>query len=201
MIELSDDVLKGLDQLKISYSLKNKPRPLDGFDYIPSLKLYVAKEKKFYGDNWFDSHKQLQENGERMLTLPEFREFLNYARTNLPETYRDITEVRNPWRAEWIDADFKLKNNKLFINSEPLDKDTLMEDKLISLDDYLNNNHTSKGLPTNKVKSGNLYYWPPRSNNNSVARFGADSDLADLVCDGNPSRGDSGLGVRAVRHE
>lgn len=113
----------------------------------------------------------------------------------------DIIGVRSPWRAEWIDADFKVKNKRLCINSEPLDKNTLMEDRQISLEDYINNNHTSQGLPSKKVKSGDLYYLYPRSDNNSVAGFYAGSGKAGLDCCRGPSNWDSSLGVRAVRHE
>ena len=50
-----------------------------------------------------------------------------------------------------------------------------------------------QGLPT---KEGNDFnYWFPRSNNNSVARFGANSDRAGLVCNGYPQFSDSALGV------
>lgn len=149
-----------------------------------------------------------------MLILPEFIEFLKYTKENYKEIYNEITEVRNPWRAEWLDADFKVKGKDLYINynhildsngnlipknSEILDKNTLMKDKGISLEDYLNKNQTSQGLPSKEVKSGDLYYWYPESDNNSVARFDADSDRADLYCGWDPSDGYSYLGVRAVK--
>ncbi len=174
---------------------------LDNFIYVPSLKLYVAENKTLFGKNWFESDKKLQSNGERMLTPLEFVEFLKYTRINFPKIYEDITTIRSPWRAEWINADFKVKDNKLYINSEILDRNTLMEDKRISLEDYLNKNHTPQGLPNKNVKSGDLYYWYPRSDNNSVARFYADSVRTDLCCNRNRSYWDSDLGVRAVRHK
>ena len=186
------------------------------FIYVPSINLYVAKERTCLGENWFDCHKLLQANNERMLILPEFIEFLKYCKTNHPDIYKEITEVRNPWRAEWIDADFKTRGKDLVINynhildsngnlipydSEILEKDTLMKDKElgISLEDYLDNSHTKQGLPNKKIKSGNLYYWYPRSDNNSVARFCAGSGGADLDCVRVPSYRYSALGVRAVR--
>jgi hypothetical protein len=75
-----------------------------------------------------------------------------------------------------------------------------MKDKTpgISLDDYINNNFTDQGLPNKNVKSGDLYYWNPRSDNNSVARFGVGSDGAGLDCDGGPSGTDSSLGVFGI---
>jgi len=184
----------------------------DGFEYVPSINLYVAKEKKFYVEAWFDSHKKLKADREKMPTPLEFIEFLKYAKTNLPEIYKDIIEVRKPWKAEWLDADFKFNGKDFIINyhifdengniikkSEILDKDTLMEDKRISLEDYLYNNHTSQGLPSEKVKSGDLYYGSPLSDNNSVVVFYALLGRAYLVCDGNPSSRSPDRGVRAVK--
>lgn len=222
LIEVSNDVLKGLDQLKIPYNLKNdlenkSSKDNSNFIYVPSIKLYVAKERKLHNKNWFDAHKELQSNGERMLTIPEFIEFLKYTKINLPEVYKDITEVKSPWRAEWLDADFKVKDNRLYINynhilnngnlvpknSEVLDKKTLMSDKTpgISLENFLESNHTSQGLPNKKVKSGNLYYWYPKNDNNSVARFDADGGRAYLGCYWYPSNRSSGLGVRAAKQQ
>lgn len=200
LIEVNDEVLKTLNPkvYTLRNNLKNNSKSLDGFEYVPSLKLYISKKKKFFGDNWSESHKKLQANGERMPTPIEFIEFLKYTKTNLPEIYNDITKLGNPWRAEWIDAEFKVKNKELYINLEILDKDTLMKDKQISLEDYLNNNHTSQGLPSKTVKSGDLCYFYPRSDNNSVARFVAGSNGAYFYCDRNTWG--SNLGVRAVRH-
>ena len=194
---------------------------LDNFIYVPEIKLYVAKERTLQNRNWFGAHKELQENGERMLIIPEFVEFLKYLKSSNNqedlEIYKDITEVRSPWRAEWFDADFKTKGEDLYIhsnhkldenkslvpqNKEILDRNTLMKDKIpgISLESWLKN-PTKQGLPSKKTNSGNSYYWNPRSDNNSVARFNADVDGAGLSCYGSPSDRDSYLGVRAVREE
>ena len=232
IIEVSNKVLKGLDNLDIDYTIPKQGTNKeiissefnkDNFIYVPSLELYVAKERKLYSKNWFEAHKELQENRERMLIIPEFVEFLKYLKNSNNEEYLnifdDITQVKSPWRGEWLDADFKVKNNKLHINSnhvldsngkiinynsEPLDKNTLMKDKTpgISLEDWINN-PTRQGLPNKKTKSGDLCYWYPRSDNNSVAGFDAGDGGANLICSwsGGPSLGDSDLGVRAVRHE
>ncbi len=187
----------------------------NNFVYVPSINLYVAKERSHLSKSWFDCHKELQSEGLRMPTLPEFIEFLKYCKINNPDIYKEITEVRSPWRSEWIDADFKVINKKLHINyhhvldsngnlipknSELLDKDVLMEDKTpgISLEDYLYNNHTSQGLPSKKVESGELYYYCPRNDNNSVAWFSANSGRADLNCGRSPSDQVPSLGVFGV---
>jgi hypothetical protein len=187
----------------------------DNFIYVPSINLYVAKERSHLGKGWFKCHKLLQADGERMMIPPEFIEFLKYCKTHNPEIYEDITAIRSPWRAEWLDASFEKKGKDLFINynhvlgsngnlipknSGPLDKETLMEYKRSSLDDYLNNNHTTQGLPNKKVQSGDLYYYYPVSDNNSVAKFVASSIRVALGYDSVPSDQYSNLGVRAVRH-
>jgi len=201
------------------YSLKedfSKNGDMDGFVYVPSINLYVAKEKKLDGKNWFEAHMGLKGNGERMLTMPEFVEFLKYVKTNNKEIYNNITEVRSPWRAEWIDVDFKTKDSNLYVNSnhifdengkiisyksEVLDKNTLMKEKTpgISIDDFLDSHNTKQGFPSKDVEGGSLYYWSPGKDNNSVARFDAGFGRACLYCNWGPSYGDSGLGVRAAK--
>ncbi len=188
---------------------------LDGFIYVPTVNLYVAREKSFLGENWFDCHKGLLGENSRMLTIPEFVEFLKYTKVNHKDIYDDITEVKSPWRAEWLDADFKVKGEQLYVNYNhildssgnliPKDSDALADDTLmtsrtpgISLEDYLDN-HTPQGLPKSDVKEGKLYYYAPMKDNKSVARFDADSGGAFLSCYRGPSGAISDLGVRAVR--
>ena len=206
-----------LEKPKQDLESKSKPDTND-FIYVPSISLYVAKQRTFQNKNWFDCHKELQKNNQRMLIIPEFIEFLKYLKSSINSEYltiyKDITEVKDPWRAEWLDADLKVKNKQLYINynhvldskgnlipknSELLDKDTLMKDKKpgISLDEWLDN-HTIPGLPTTKTKSGDLYYWCP-GDNNSVVGFDADSARVGLDCNGGPSFDYSVLGVRGVK--
>ena len=228
LIEVSENVLKGLDQLKIPYNLKKenlenkRAKDLSDFIYVPSINLYVAKQRTLQNKNWFDSHKELQKDNQRMLIIPEFIEFLKYIKSSdnqeYQNIYKDITEVRNSWRAEWLDADFKVKDKKLYVNynhvldsnknlipkkSEILDENTLMQDKTpgIDLEDYLNSNHTKQGLPNKNVKSGSLYYYNPRSDNNSVAGFGAVDDWLNLNAIRSPSLRDPNLGVRAAKEK
>ena len=196
-------------------------QPLEGIDegdyiFMPKRNLYVAKERSHLGEAWYDAHKALHQEKARMLTLREFADFLALLKTGNSEfrrIYNDITEVRNPWRAEWLDADFKMVNDKLHINynhrtidgilkpqnSDPI-TDYLTSNKTpgISLDDWLSN-PTSYGLPKADVKDGSMYYWAPMKNNNSVARFHADSDGSGLGCAGYPRNSDSSRGVRVAR--
>ena len=123
------------------------------------------------------------------------------------ETYlKEIVEVRNPYRAEWLDGKFedniiiynKVTNNGLEKVTEQLDNDTLMESKIpgIDLESWLKN-PTIQGLPRKNTKEGDLYYWKPIKE--SVARFSASSNGADLNCVRSPSYSDAGLGVRRAK--
>jgi len=176
--------------------------------YIPSINLYIAKQRTCLGKNWYETHKEIQPKGLKMPTIPEFIEFLKYLRDNPnnenTKIYKEITEVRNPWRSEWLDADFKFENNKLCINyNHVLDSQgnlqpqntELLEDCLMKscCADILNLN--KQGLPTRKSKNKEFYYSYPRSNNNSVAGFYAHSVGAYLVCDGYPTYAGASLGV------
>ncbi|MBS3146737.1 hypothetical protein J4471_03500 [Candidatus Woesearchaeota archaeon] len=105
----------------------------------------------------------------------------------------DILEARDPSRAEWLNSRYEIKkeNKKIYYMKfikgsllaveEELDKDTLMEDKQINLDDWLRN-PTSQGLPRKNAKTGEFNYWYPR--NGVVAGFGASSGRAYLDCFG-----------------
>src|SRR3989344_6260812 len=130
---------------------------------------------------------------------------------------KEIIEVRNPWRSEWLDNKYSKSGGVLGIGSklsvtyhkfdssgklievtEPLDSDTLMENKTpgISLEDWVNNPN-SQGLPKSNVPDGSLYFWHPREGR--VARFVADADGADLYCLGYPDGSDGVLGVRVAK--
>ena len=216
LIEITDEVLKGLNQLKIPYILKKENLEKtasifnkDAFIYVPSINLYVAKERTHLNKNWKDCWTELQSQNYQMLKINEFREFLKYTKENHKDIYNEITEVNSPWRGEWLDANFKVEKNELYLLTENESKkekleDCLMKDKNpgILLEDWINGkNISSQGLPNKNISSGSLYYWHPRSDNNSGARFGAFDGRAGLNCNGNPSLADSGLGVRAVKEK
>ena len=201
------------EEPQVEQPITETPREQDNYIYVPSINLWISKERDYLNSNWHDCTSKLHKQNERMPTIPEFREFLNYTKINAQDIYKEITEVRNPWRSEWLDADFKLENNELFMyyhefdsngkiipQKIKLDNTTLMQDKTpgISLDSWLTD-ATSQGLPKKGITNGDLYYWFPRSNNNSVARFLADSDRANLDCNWIPSGSYDNLGVRAVR--
>jgi len=189
---------------------------LNGYIYVPSIDLHFAKERSHLGENWYDTHRDLDKQNLRMPTITEFVEFLKYLRADPTaentRVYNEITEKRDPWKAEWFDAKFYKKDGELWVaynhivnlkgdleakGNERLEGH-LMKHKLlgVSLEHWLNN-PTKQGLPPADAKQGDLGYWYPRGNR--VARFYADSDGACLNCCGGPGNSDSTLGVRAVR--
>src|SRR3989344_5157428 len=188
------------------------------FIYVPSIKLYVVKERTHLKKTWKDCWIELQSQNYQMLKINEFREFLKHliSEPNSQEyqkIFNEITEVRNPWRSEWLDANFKVENkgffkkSELYILTENESKKQKLEDCLMSdknpgieLNDWINGkNINSQGLPNKNISSGSLYYWYPRSDNNSVAWFGAYVSRADLDCDRSPSDAVSVLGVRPCK--
>jgi len=190
--------------------------PLEGFIYVPSVDLYFAKERSHLGKEWHDTHRELHKQNLRMPTIPEFVEVLKYLRADPTaenrRVYNKITKVGDPLRAEWLDANFYAKGDKLWVDynhivdsngnvvaqeSERLEGH-LMQDKPpgISLEHWLNN-PTKQGLPQENSEQGDLWYKHPRAR--GVARFTANSEGTYLSCRGDPDYFDYELGVRAVR--
>src|SRR3989344_1391584 len=164
---------------KASESLKSA---LPDYIYIPSINLYIAKQRTLQGKRWTDAHVELQSQNLRMPTIPEFIAFVKYLKQGYPNRAEadsildDILTVRSQYRGGWLDADFKVINKILRINynhkavngilkpmnSEPLEA-CLMKDCKVDLASF-----NRQGLPT---KAGNDFsYWFPRPDNNSVAR-------------------------------
>ena len=178
----------------------------DNYIYVPSINLYVAKEKVLHNKDWNNTHKALQKQNQRMLTIPQFVSFINYLRNDYQDRKEaesildEILTVRSPWRSEWLDAYFEKRNDGLYVltdnrtNSEKLES-YLTEDKTpgIDLDSWLDN-PTKQGLPDKNIPKGKLYYWSPV--NGRVAGFGAGSDRAVLYCYRDPQDSYSDLGVR-----
>ena len=185
------------------------PSNQDDYIFVPALGFYVAKERSYFEKDFNECQKLLCDENAKMLNLDEARKFLNYAKEYYTKVYNEILEVKSPRRAEWIDANFKLYLDDLYIHyhifdssgkikkiEEKLDKNTLMRDKNISLDDWLNTAHTKQGLPQSNISSGDSYFRSPMQDNNSVACIFTNSDKLILYCSRNPSNQDLILGVR-----
>ena len=230
---LAQQMAKQIEEEEQRAALEAKTRkpveentPLTGYIYLPSQEIYVAKWRILNGKNWYESHKILQERELRMLTIPQFIEFLKYLRSNPNEIgaadfleieliLDDILALREPYRGEWLDASFKKLGNNRRINynhefkiitgeipitnpknSEPLE-DCLMENRNVVLDAWLNN-PTSQGLPKTNAWSGNLSYQPPAEENTSVAEFYVNSRAINLICTQGPTFKSENRGVRPV---
>jgi len=186
--------------------------------------LLVSKERKYLGKNWYQAHEELAKEDSYMLTIRQFVDFLKLLKSgNVYDENKnkilnkesnlilyDILNQKNPVRGEWLDAEFKeienklyiCYNSKLFLENNMKNKITqllevcLMQDKMIDLDYWLAN-ATSNGLPPSNISEGILSYYPPRKN--SVAWFWADSDRVYLFCIGSPQGSNPELGVRQVK--
>jgi hypothetical protein len=195
----------------LRYSIANTAKEKNGRDYIGDI-------------NWEQGLKLNLSLGGRTLSPRQYVDFLGLLKSGnavdgngtkipkkkLTEVFNEIVQVREPWRAEWLDADFKYLNEKLLIYSQHklvngnLDasykkelEGCLIQDATPGIDfDYWLKNATIEGLPPANNSKGKLYYWCPDKDNNSVAGFGADSGWAGLLCYRNPSFTYSSLGVR-----
>ena len=209
------------------------PADLKSWILLPESSQYsypdtlVLKAVQHQGRNWTQAHEALAASGNYMLRLRQYVDFLaglqanklydgagkHLSKAESLHIFNQITEVRDPWRAEWLDADFKLVNKVLRMNyghrikagrlvplhSEPLDA-CLMEAGTpgISLEDWLSR-ATRQGMPPEDVQDGGLHYWQPPPDGNSVAWFRADACGAVLCCSWGPRVSDAALGVRPAR--
>jgi len=200
---------------RLNLQIQETAQESDGYKYIGNINHEQSKslavESGFLPLNLrlaVDFYRELNEgaegkkqvyNGERKIIPAE----------RLAQAFKEIQEVRAPWRAELFSDKYTIQGNKkqvtyLLINpdysitevTEDLE-DCLMIDKTpgISLNDWLKN-ATSQGQPKANIRNGSLYYWSPR--NNSVARFYADSFGSSLFCDGSQQGSDPVLGVRVA---
>ena len=180
----------------------------DDFTYIPGMKLFHATKKSHLGKSWEETHGLLVARGERMQTIPEFRQSSQYfGKSKNPlhkRIYSEIFATGGNWRASRLDAYFKQRQDGLYIltgnkTKEEKLESCLMENRLpgINFDRWISGIEvTSQGLPQKNVAKGNLYYGAPRDG--AVAWFVAGSGGAVLYCNRDPSGGLSVLGVYAV---
>ncbi len=192
--------------------------PIKGFIYIPSIKMYVAKEKRLEGFGWRHVWEALEEENMKMPTIYQFKEFLRYLKENpqgtmdasskeIESILDEILTVREPERAEWLDAVFKKKGfipRKMHILTDKGRKIEVLEDYLnqdrtpgINLNHWLYN-ATAQGLPRKDAKSGTLYYWPP-DYSNCPAVFYAGNEKILLNCQYTNETYEREIAVRPVK--
>jgi hypothetical protein len=181
--------------------------------------LLVPFQRTHFSENWEQAQKSARDENGYMFTIRQFADFLRLLKTGkaydgkgekirdsrLKKLINEITQVKDPWRAEWLDAKFSgteinyhLINADGSVKEETANLDCLMEDRTpgLSLDSWLQTAN-DYGLPTNKTRNGKMYYGYPR--NGAVARFVAYADWAYLYCIRDASDADPALGVRIVR--
>lgn len=120
--------------------------------------------------------------------------------------YNEIWEVRDPWRAEHLDARFSNTGGAMrMAYGHQLQGTNLVARANDVLLPYLTENGAKadlatfnpQGLATKKSRSATLHFWQP--SDGSVARFGAGSSGAVLFCVGDPQDSGANLGVRPAR--
>ena len=222
---------KAVKQEKILQRDLSVQADINKADYvkIPNTNILIARieQDEYKGLTWQNTHYKLNENGLFMPTpklfMPYFMNVIDahkrkiqlydglgnqISEQEVEDIYKHLTiDHINGGAWSWLDAEFKVINDRLHINYnhkiinndlqpcniEPLEK-CIMEDCYVSL------RFNKQGLPIeesgDEYKQGeNIYYWKPEEDNNSIARFFADSGGAGLVCDGLPLGSDSVLGV------
>lgn len=209
-------VLAGLNKNQQAPSqtspLVNAP-DLQGYIFVPSINLYVAKERTYKGLNWYQTHEELQKENLRMPTIPQFIEYLKFLQSqhqdrNEAQTILDeILKIGN-WRAEWLDARFEKSGSDLLYcfnhkiaNNQIISRDSQKLEPCLREDCWADifGSANSQGLPNEKLGNSyeqgkNAYFYFPREN--FVARFGAYSGRAYLNCYRDPTGTYSSLGVR-----
>ncbi|MBS3152829.1 hypothetical protein J4230_05465, partial [Candidatus Woesearchaeota archaeon] len=147
--------------------------------------ILVSTERSHSNNKWGECQTLLHSEQEFMLTIRQFVDFINLLRSGnvkyadgskiakrkIKKILNEIIKVREPSRAEWLDAGIDL--------------------------DYWLSNSTSWGIPKTNIPNGSLYYWHPRDT--AVVRFGVNSGGVGLNCGGNPRGSGSGLWVRRAK--
>ena len=182
-----------------------------------------ADGTKYIGNiNWNQGLSINAKLGNQTLNPRQFVDFLNLLKSgrayngngNVVDSQRlgaildEIVGVRDPWRAEWLDAKFD-GNNLVYHVIESTGQLREIKESLV---DYLSVNKTPginmndwlkdanyQGLPKSNIKDGKLFYWAPFDG--TVAGFFAVSGRADLDCDRDPSDSFASLGVRVAREK
>ncbi len=214
-------------------------RKHDSYEYADTL---VAIDRTHHNNDWHGARDALKTEGAYMLTIRQFVDFLNLLKLGnafdgtgsristgrLGDIYNEITEVRNPWRSEWLDARFTEQQTvpksklpiigsvpftgkrEMFIAYHTVDASGVLTEVSEPLDQYLDKNKTPgislddwlKGATKHGLPSPNIpdgKLYYWQPNNDHVARFVAYSDWASLNCSRNPTNRIAGLGVRAAR--
>ena len=193
------------------------------FDLKNSEKGYISEI------DFFKAKRLLKDIDSFMINPNLFVEFLNLLKSKnvvngkkelldsseLETILKEIIEVRNPWRAEWLNHLYTTQkidrtplpaviyqtvdqSGKLYEVTEVLDGNVLAEKKTpgTSLENWLKQPNLN-GLPRLDNPEGDLFYWPPKED--KVAIFGGDSRTMSLQLDASPETGNKIIGVREAK--
>jgi hypothetical protein len=227
IIEVSNDVLRGLDLMGIKYiSRDDNPAQVSltpGWSYVPSIGMEFSPDLNELGSNWYDAHKLTRAKGFVMPSPDETWALIFEAKANLAKLeFRKLFEFftkktpKNTWHGEWQDAFFKEENGKMYVHRfKGLNKKREPEfhagvditGTYLANDGYANISQradiTPQGLckvedvRTDYAKGENIYFNKPVDG--AVAGFFAGSGMAGLYCDRHPSNSYASLGVRYAK--
>ena len=187
--------------------------------------LLVGMQREYQGSNWNEAHTHLHSTNYFMLNLRQTADLLHDLHTGtlydetgtqlsssiVQELLNDMIQVRDPWRAEWIDAQFQKKGELWTISYDHRTKNgiltperietleaCMMQDQFpgIDLQNWIQK-ATIQGMPATTTTNGSMYYWGPKDN--TVAGLDANSYGVSLYCDRDPPNSYSALGVRKAR--
>ena len=190
---------------KLGFQVQDTAKEQNGRDYIGSvnweqvLKINLSLEGLTLNNRQIIDLIELLKSGDAKDANGN-----NIPKPKLEEILNEITQVREPWRAEWLGAKFEDKSGKLHINhSYKLVNGVLVPDFSEKLEEtYLRKNCwisysgiNNQGMPTQEGKD--IYYYSPV--NGSVAGFWAYSGWAGFNCSRGPAGTDASLGVRYAR--
>ena len=85
----------------VKYSPIEKERIADlqadapkGFIYVPTIKMYVSRERVGFNENFENQQRIAREEGGRMITIPEFKEVLKRCLDSLPEKWNTCVKLK-----------------------------------------------------------------------------------------------------------
>ncbi len=218
-----EEFLKNPDNSKQPKPLTtNQDSKLEGFIYVPSINLHIAKERSLLGKSWEQTideiyNKGIEIQGKRA-QMPTPFQFMGYINGLLAENIPDLQDSERirilndilktgKYRGAHLNArfiegtgfnDLNIEtatfdaSGKLIRSSEPLET-------CLSSNCWADiNSKNSQGLfasshGSNYEQGKNVYFWKPVKG--SVAWFGAGSGRAYLGCDRDSDYADAGLGV------
>jgi len=163
--------------------------------FMPAPALFI----KYFSDVISAREKKLKiyDGNNKELSKDEIQKLYNY-----------LTEKQS-WHGSWLDAKFVKMGSNLELETEhkvilnkgkkELQGKRYPLEKCLTEDCFAELKFNKQGLAVEKSKKQdykqgeNIYFWYPREG--QVARFGANSDRANLNCNRNPTNTNSVLGV------